>query len=115
LLVADDAEGGETIHQSQSNTLAMQLEAAYPVFNLEKVFLDDYEQISTVQGHRYPDVNQAINDIINNGVLVVNWIGHGNEKGWGHESILTLSMIKTWKNAGKYPIFVTATCEVYTF
>ena len=115
LLVADDAEGGETIHQSQSNTLALQLEAAYPVFNLEKVFLDDYEQISTVQGHRYPDVNQAINDIINNGVLVVNWIGHGNEKGWGHESILTLSMIKTWKNAGKYPIFVTATCEFTPF
>ncbi|MDD3685426.1 MAG: type IX secretion system sortase PorU [Bacteroidales bacterium] len=115
LLVADDAEGGETIHQSQSNTLALQLEAAYPVFNLDKVFLDDYEQISTVQGHRYPDVNQAINDIINNGVLVVNWIGHGNEKGWGHESILTLSMIKTWKNAGKYPIFVTATCEFTPF
>lgn len=115
LLVADDSEGGETIHQSQSNTLAQQLENEHPVFNLEKVFLDDFEQISTVQGHRYPDVNQAINDIISNGVLVVNWIGHGNEKGWAHESILTLSMIKTWKNAGKYPIFVTATCEFTPF
>ncbi len=111
LLVADDAEGGETIHQTQSNTLATQLEMNYPQFNLEKLFLDDFEQISTVQGHKYPDVNQAITDNINNGVLVVNWIGHGNEKGWAHESVLTLSMITTWQNENKYPIFVTATCE----
>lgn len=115
LLVADDAEGNETMHQNQSNSLAQQIESAYPVFNLEKLFLDDFEQISTVQGHRYPDVNQALNDIINNGVLLVNWIGHGNEKGWAHESILSLSMIKTWKNKNKYPIFVTATCEFSPF
>lgn len=111
LLVADDAENGETIHQSQSATLGIQLENEYPMFNLEKLFLDDYEQISTVQGHKYPDVNQAINDNINNGVLVVNWIGHGNENGWAHESVLTLNMIGVWQNTNKYPIFVTATCE----
>ncbi len=115
LLIADDAEGGETIHQTQSNTLATQIETDYPVFNIDKIFLDDYEQISTVQGHRYPDVNQAINDNINNGVLVVNWIGHGNQNGWAHESVLTLSMIKTWQNRDKYPIFVTATCEFSPF
>ena len=67
--------------------------------------------MSTVQGHKYPDVNQAINDNINNGALVVNWIGHGNEKGWGHESVLTLNMIGAWQHTNKYPIFVTATCE----
>ncbi|MDD2387157.1 MAG: type IX secretion system sortase PorU [Bacteroidales bacterium] len=111
LLIADDAENGETIHQTQSNNVATQLEANYPLFNLEKLFLDDYEQISTVQGHKYPDVNQAINDNINNGVLVVNWIGHGNENGWAHESVLTLNMIGAWQNTNKYPIFVTATCE----
>lgn len=111
LLIADDAEGGETIHQTQSNTLGIQLEEDFPNYNLEKLFLDDYEQVSTVQGHKYPEVNQAINDYINNGVLVINWIGHGNEKGWAHESVLTLSMISAWQNTNRYPIFVTATCE----
>jgi len=111
MLIGDDAEGGETIHQTQSNNVGMQLDADQPVFNLEKIFLDDFEQVSTVQGHKYPDVNQAINDNINNGVLIVNWIGHGNEKGWGHESVLTLSMISAWQNTNKYPIFMTATCE----
>ena len=111
LLIGDDAEGGETIHQTQSATLGAQIDEEYPVFNLEKLFLDDFEQVSTVQGHKYPDVNQAITDNINNGVLVVNWIGHGNEKGWAHESVLTLSMISSWQNINKYPIFVTATCE----
>lgn len=115
LLIADDAEGNETIHQIQSNNVALQVEAGYPVFNIEKIFLDDFEQVSTVLGHRYPEVNQQINDIISNGVLVVNWIGHGNEKGWAHESVLTLSMIRTWQNKDKYPIFVTATCEFSPF
>ncbi|MDD2635070.1 MAG: type IX secretion system sortase PorU [Bacteroidales bacterium] len=111
LLVGDDAENGETIHQTQTATLGIQLENDYPLFNVEKLFLDDYEQISTVQGHKYPDVNQALTDNINSGVLVVNWIGHGNEKGWAHESVLTLNMIGAWQNINKYPIFVTATCE----
>ncbi|MDD4148401.1 MAG: type IX secretion system sortase PorU [Bacteroidales bacterium] len=111
LLIADDAEGGEVMHQNQSNDVALQLEANYPLFNLEKLFLDDFEQISTVQGHKYPDVNQAINDNINTGVLLVNWIGHGNQKGWAHESVLTLNMIGMWQNTNKFPIFVTATCE----
>ncbi len=111
LLIGDDAEGGETMHQTQSNNVGMQLDANYPVFNINKMFLDDYEQISTVQGHKYPDVNQDINDNINNGALIVNWIGHGNEKGWAHESVLTLNMIGEWQNTNKYPIFITATCE----
>jgi len=115
LLVADDAENGEIIHQIQSNTLASQLENDFPNFNIEKLFLDDFEQISTVEGHRYPDVNQAITDFIHNGSLVVNWIGHGNDKSWAHERALTLNMIKTWKNGPKYPIFVTATCEFSPF
>lgn len=111
LLIADDAENGEILHQVQSNTLASQIEADFPLFNIEKLFLDDFEQVSTVEGHRYPDVNQAINDFVSNGVLIVNWIGHGNEKSWAHERVLTLNMIKNWKNGPKYPIFVTATCE----
>ncbi len=111
LIVADDAEDNEPFHQTQANNLAIQLENSYPWLNIEKVFLDDFEQESTAQGHKYPDVNQAITDNINNGVMLVEWIGHGNEKSWAHESVLTLNMIAAWENFNKYPIFVTATCE----
>ncbi|HQB21243.1 MAG TPA: type IX secretion system sortase PorU, partial [Bacteroidales bacterium] len=111
LLIADDADKGEIIHQTQTQNLATQIENDYPIFNLEKLFLDDFEQISTVEGHRYPDVNQAITDFIHNGVLTVNWIGHGNPNTWADERVLTTNMVKSWRNGPKYPIFVTATCE----
>lgn len=111
LLVADDADKGETLHQNQTNTLATQIESTYPIFNLEKIFLDDFEQVSTVEGHRYPDVNQAITDFVHNGVLSVCWIGHGNPNTWADERVLTTNMVKSWRNGPKYPIFVTATCE----
>jgi hypothetical protein len=115
LLIADDAENGETMHQNQSNSLSFQINNMAPVFNITNIYLDDYEQVSTVQGHRYPDVNLEINNQMNSGNLVVNWIGHGNEKTWAHEVVLTLSMIKSWKNSPKFPLFVTATCEFSPF
>jgi hypothetical protein len=109
--IADDFDGGETMHQNQSESLTQYLDVYHTVYNIDKIYMDDYQQIATAQGQAYPDVNQALNDRIANGTLLINWIGHGNEKGWGHESILTLSMIQNWNNSSKLPIFVTATCE----
>lgn len=111
LIIGDDAEDNQTIHQIGANNIANVIETIAPVLNVEKLFLDDFVQVSTVEGHRYPDVNQAIVDNINNGVQLVLWIGHGNYKTWAHELVLTLSMIKSLKNINKYPIFVTATCD----
>lgn len=115
LLVSDDAEGGETSFQSTTNFISKKFIYDLPLYNVETIYLDDYEQVSTAQGHRYPAVNQALNDAINNGALLVNWIGHGNPKGWAHELILDLNTIKTWKNTNKYPIFMTGTCEFSPF
>jgi hypothetical protein len=115
LLISDDAELNETHFQALTLNIMEGLNKDYPRFNVDALFLDDYEQVSTVLGHRYPDVNKTIDDAIANGVFLVNWIGHGNEKGLAHEQILTLEMIRSWKNTNKYPIFVTATCSFAPF
>lgn len=111
-LVADDAENNEVVHQNNTeNILAMKLECIAPTYNIEKIYLDDYEQISTTQGARYPEVNQAIIDNFNNGTCMFTWVGHGNEKGWAHENIFTLNSISSLQNKYKYPLLFTATCE----
>ncbi|MDR2011182.1 MAG: type IX secretion system sortase PorU [Bacteroidales bacterium] len=115
LLVADDAEKGEVSFQEETNNISMSLRLNNPLYNVETIYLDDYEQISTVQGHRYPAVSQAMNDVINNGVLIVNWIGHANSKGWAEELVLDIPGIKSWRNTNKYPIFMTGTCEFAPF
>ncbi len=111
--IGDDEDGNA--HMRDANTLADMLSAEYPAFNVEKIFLDAYQQISLPQGERYPEVNRAINDRMKKGALIMNYLGHGSKKGLAHEEILTVSDIKNWENPGQYPLFMTATCEFSRF
>lgn len=98
-------------HFNQANQLAEYVTDNYPNFNVNKIFLDAYKQVSTPVGQRYPDVNQAINEQIAKGALIINYTGHGGTGGLAHEKILELNDIITWENYNKLPLFMTATCE----
>lgn len=111
--VADDEDSN--IHIDDADNLADYLDTTYPVLNVTKIYLDSYVQASTPGGQRYPDVNQAINDQVGKGALIVNYTGHGGEVGWAHERVLELADINSWTNYDRMPVFVTATCEFSRF
>lgn len=111
--VADD-EDGDT-HINQADTMLRNLNPLILRYNVDKIYLDSYQQESTPGGARYPDVNDAINNRVNRGTLVLNYIGHGGELGWAHEVILNNSMINAWDNKFAMPLFITATCEFSRF
>ena len=102
-------------HFNQANDLANYVEANYPYFNVNKIFLDAYKQVSQPDGQRYPDVNRAINDQVGRGALIINYTGHGGTEGLAHEHVVEMDDIKSWSNAGKLPLFMTATCEFSRF
>lgn len=112
-MIGDDEDNGT--HMYQSDQLAAYLEENYPEFNIEKIYLDAYRQVSSSTGTTYPDVNKSITLRVKKGALIVNYVGHGNENGLAHERILQTADIKGWENNGKYPLFVTATCEFSRF
>lgn len=112
--VADDAED-VTQHQTQANDLANRIDTSSTVYNIDKIYLDAYQQISTPSGNRYPDVNLAITNRIKKGTLIFNYTGHGNELGLAHERVITTSDIASWNNWNKLPVFMTATCEFSRF
>jgi Peptidase family C25 len=103
------------IHFSQANALATYVESNYPSFNINKIFLDAYQQVSTSAGQRYPAVNQAINSQVAKGALIINYTGHGGAKGLSAEQILVVDDIQLWENKTKLPLFMTATCEFSRF
>jgi len=107
--VADD-ENGNT-HMNQAEQLANFLDTTYRSYNIDKIYIDSYQQISTPGGQRYPDVNDAINTRMEKGSLIMNYTGHGGEVGWAHERVLEISDINSWTNYDKLSVFVTATCE----
>ncbi len=112
-LTADDEDGNT--HMTDAEGLASILKDSVPYFNVDKIYLDAFKQITTVNGQSYPDVTKAINDRINSGCLIFNYTGHGNENGLAHERVVKMEDINSWKNKGKLPLFITATCEFSRF
>ncbi|MEO8086861.1 MAG: type IX secretion system sortase PorU, partial [Bacteroidota bacterium] len=107
--VADDQDNNT--HFSQSESLAISVKAANPVFNIDKIYLDAYKQVSTPGGQRFPDARTAIVNRVQRGALLMTYIGHGGEVGWAHERVLENEDINGWTNIKHLPAFLTATCE----
>jgi hypothetical protein len=109
LFVADD--GDFNIHQNQADQLANSIESYDLSFNAKKFYLDSYNQIERPNGQFSPDASKALDLMVRKGALIVNYTGHGSEQVWMDERILDETIIGKWKQAPKYPLFVTATCE----
>ncbi|MBW8049380.1 MAG: type IX secretion system sortase PorU, partial [Cytophagales bacterium] len=112
--VADDGsdDNGSNIHVSpQAENLATKVINEHPVYNVNKIYLDAYPQIATPGGEKSPETNEAIDRNIENGVLIMNYTGHGGEAGWAHERILEVNQINNWENFDNLALFFTATCE----
>jgi hypothetical protein len=112
-LVADDEDNNAYFNGAEefSDTIVKY----NPEINIEKIYLDAYKQETTPGGERYPDVNEALKQRVDQGALVVNYVGHGGEVGWSHERTLDLSTIQNWENFNTLPLFMTATCEFSRF
>jgi hypothetical protein len=114
LFTSDDQNGDNFehhIHMSQSDFLAQRVEVEHPCLNVNKIYLDAYQQISTPGGARYPEAADELRDRVQKGALLVNYIGHGGEVGWAHERFLDNGTILGWTNRDRLPLFMTATCE----
>ncbi len=111
--VGDDEDWN--IHMKQSDALATKVDTNYPQYNLNKIYLDAYQQVPNAGTNLYPDVNTAIDNAIENGTLLMTYVGHGGELGWAHEQILTLNQINNYVNPDNLAVFLTATCEFARF
>ena len=106
--IADDEDNNLHLQDAELITGTV---SANPVFNIQKIYLDAFQQESGSAGSRYPTVNETINNRIANGTLVFNFIGHGGSARLAEEVILDQPMINSWSNSNRLPLFVTATCD----
>ncbi|MGM0619405.1 MAG: type IX secretion system sortase PorU [Bacteroidota bacterium] len=111
--IADDEDG--SLHMSDSEKLADIINEKHREFITDKIYFDAYPQVTGPGGESYPRVTEAINERVKNGVLVLNYVGHANERFMADEKVLDISHINSWSNANTLPIFVTATCEFSRF
>lgn len=112
-ITADDEDGNT--HVSDAEGLAGIVGEKAPWINLKKIYFDSFRQETTATGQFYPGVVQSVNEQINAGSLIFDYIGHGNETSLGHERVVTPESITAWKNIERLPLFITATCEFSRF
>lgn len=107
--VADDGDNNLHFYDAEGvATTSGQQDSSY---NVEKVYLDAFQQVSTSGGERYPDARNALLDILFKGSFIVNYLGHGGDDGWTQERVFTSSDINALTNVDKLPLFITATCS----
>ncbi|WP_163381679.1 type IX secretion system sortase PorU [Cyclobacterium sp. SYSU L10401] len=109
LFIADD--GDNHIHLSDAENLTTFLNKDYPEFELRKLYLDNFAQVREGDIQTSPEARAALAQEIEEGLLMVNYTGHGNELSWAAENLFNVSDIADWPETDRYPIFVTATCE----
>ena len=109
LFIGDDEDSDS--HMTQADNVAKRAEEVNKNMNIDKVYLDAYPQVSGAGGERYPEAKEAFNKRIDQGALIVSYMGHGGELGWAHERVLEVPQINGWSNEYAMPLFLTATCE----
>ena len=115
-IVADDefGEGGgtglwEQNHVEQSESLA---DNYLPWFlNRVKIYLTEYPLSPGAGGRQKPLAGEDLVESINQGTIMVNYFGHGNEWVWAHETVFNVERdLPLIDNSYKLPFFVAFTC-----
>ena len=111
--IADDEDSATHLDQAEavSNVLALE----HPRYNIEKIYLDAYQQEAGAGGQRFPQANIDITNRVNRGTLFMNYAGHGGEQSLALERVITIPEINDWEGYNNMPLFMTATCEFSRF
>jgi len=112
--VADDEitsrSSTEWQHQTQTETLATLSELTK--FIKKKVYLSAYEAVPGGLRYLKPEANEDIIDFINQGTLIINYVGHGSPTTWAHETVFNFNRdLPKINNEGRLPFLIAATCD----
>jgi len=118
-MVADDeyGDGGqysgwEENHTRDSESIAESILPRH--FNLTKIYLINYPVVwdAAAFGPRKPQAADDLVNSINDGALIVNYVGHGNPHVWAHEEVFSADRdLPRIQNGNHLSVFIAATCS----
>ncbi|QQS34609.1 MAG: type IX secretion system sortase PorU [Ignavibacteriales bacterium] len=112
-LISDDGytsttyEG--TLHTAPSEYLSSFVIPKY--FDLNKIYMASYPDELTSSGRRKPAVNKKIIETINQGTLILNYIGHGSPDLWAHEVVFDKNVTVPQLQNKNFFFLTAATCD----
>jgi hypothetical protein len=107
--IADD--GDYNLHLQDAEAIVANLQTKTTKWNQEKLYLDLFPALASTSGNTYPLVNNNLQQSVYDGILLINYTGHGNYLRLAEEGVITQSQLELWNNRDKLPLLVTASCN----
>lgn len=112
IFLADDGDANE--HVRGADTVANLTAETYKGLLTRKLYFDQYQQEVTTQGESYPVLKKIFDDYIKDGVVMINYMGHGGYANLSNEQILSYTDMQNMVNK-RLPVWVTGTCNFSRF
>lgn len=112
MFVADD---GARDYARTCDYMERNIDTLCPAMNIDKLYEDSYVRQKTSSGYIYPEATADLLESIENGKLIISYVGHGGVKGLTAEQLLLDSDIVKLSNFDKLTFMHTGTCEFSKF
>lgn len=108
---ADDEENRlSNLFMEAAEELSTSVEEEYPEIIVNRLYQDAFPRTSTASGYTYPQATNRLLELIDEGLMMLNYTGHGGTTGWSAEFLLTSDLIRNMRNV-RQGLWVTATCD----
>jgi hypothetical protein len=107
--IADD--GDYNLHLQDAEYIMSRLQNKARHWDHNKIYLDLFAAESTTSGNVYPFANNALQQAVQDGTLLINYTGHGNYLRLAEEGVISQTQFDSWDNKDKLPLLVTASCN----
>ena len=112
LILGDD--GDDNIHMLHADMISKEIAEVNPALKMKKIYWDSYKLEVSAARNSYPAVREDILRTIGDGVLMVNYSGHGSADVLSHELVLDKSDFASMKSDA-LPLWITASCDITPF
>lgn len=110
--IESSATDSPNAHMKHSDALIDLLQkAGHMEFMCQKIYLPAYQQTTSSSGTDYPDARKELNNALQQGVLILNYAGHGAPTSIAHEQIMTANLASQLRMK-HLPVWFTASCDV---
>jgi len=116
---ADDGingnENDEDLHVFNADFTARAIDTDESAVRINKIYEFGFPVENTSQGRRRPSATDAFLRSINEGALITNYMGHGDETTLSGERLFNIDQIPELTNSNRLTLMVTATCSFGRF
>lgn len=107
-------DGDNNTHMRDADEVSRMLAEKYPSLLQKKIYWDAYKMEVSASGNSYPEVRRQILELLDEGALLIDYVGHGSAEVFSHELVINKSDLSSFKSK-HLPFWITASCDITPF